>query len=79
MMRISIIATVLGQGGQQLILLQSEKGYFNSSNWPQPPATIDALPLLSACCSPCSYAAALRDEHKLPAQVNESDCFRSRY
>lgn len=47
-MIISIIVTVLGQQGQQLILLQSEKVYFNSSNWPQPPAT-DVLPLLPAC------------------------------
>lgn len=78
-MIISIIVTLLGQQGQQLILLQSEKGYFNSTNWPQPPATIDVLPLIFACCSPCSYAAALQDEHKLPVQVNESDCFCSHY
>lgn len=76
---ISIIVTALGQQGQQLILLQSGKGYFNSNNCPQPPAATDVLPLLSACCLPCSYAAALQDEHKLPAQVNESDCFCLHY
>lgn len=66
---ISIIVTALGQQGQQLILLQSERGYFNSSNWPQPAAGIDVLPLFSACCSD---AAALPKEHKLPAGVNAS-------
>lgn len=75
LMIISIIGTALGQQGQQLILLQPERGYFNSSNWPQPAAGIDVLPLLSVCCSPCSDAAVLPDEHKLPAGVNESDCF----
>lgn len=78
-MILSIIVTVLGQQSQQLILLQSQKGYFNSSNCPQTPSTIDVLPLLSARCLPCSYAAALQDEHKLPALVNESDCFCSHY
>lgn len=67
MIIISIIVTTLGQQGQQLILLQSERGYFNSSNWPQPAAGIDVLPLFSVCCSD---AAALPDEHKLPAGVN---------
>lgn len=33
------------------------------------------LPLLSVCCLPCSDAAAVPREHKLPAAVNESDCF----
>lgn len=72
---ISVIVTALGQQGQQLILLQSERGYFHSSNWPQPAAGIDVLPLLSVCCLPCSDAAAVPHEHKLPAAVNESDCF----